>query len=140
MMVLSKLSERGNETTVSIVKEIAKEFQDLFETRNRLIHASWGIGRWLSEQDISTLVVEKYQVTKDEFKREMTYQGRSMNCWFWERKPKKYGGNWVGSFNIFNIVRRESNTFSLMRVGSGYLLPQRLSAPQKPKSSPRKLR
>lgn len=62
LTMLSKLSEKGNETALSIAKEVGKEFTALYETRNQIIHASWSIGRWLREEDIKSVLVEKWKV------------------------------------------------------------------------------
>jgi hypothetical protein len=66
MLLLSTISEKGRSIATEIVTEIAKEFIDLVEARNRLIHANWRIGfRLPHEDDLSKIHVEKYRVTKD---------------------------------------------------------------------------
>ena len=61
------LSERGDDVVRGVSKEIASEFADLYEERNRLIHATWRIGRWAPFEDSSELGVEKYRVGVDGF-------------------------------------------------------------------------
>lgn len=44
------LTERGDEVVKGVSGEIAAEFEEIFEQRNRFIHASWRIGRWFPNE------------------------------------------------------------------------------------------
>lgn len=67
MLILSTISEKGRAITDEIVSEIANEFRDLIGIRNRLIHATWAIGRGLPDDgdDLSRFYVEKFKVNKE---------------------------------------------------------------------------
>lgn len=68
---INALSEKGEAAVLGISTEIGSEFEDIYQNRNRIIHATWGIGRWWRQEDISELIVEKYKVGADGFtKRE----------------------------------------------------------------------
>ena len=70
LVVLSKMSEQDAKTATEIATEIANEFRTLIATRNRLIHATWSIGRWWpNDEDLSIIHVEKHQVHKDGLQR-----------------------------------------------------------------------
>ena len=64
---LGILSERGGKVVEGVSAEIAAEFKDICEQRNRLIHASWRIGRWTPVEKFSDLGVEKYKLGADGF-------------------------------------------------------------------------
>jgi hypothetical protein len=64
---LGILSERGDEVVKGVSGEIAAEFGDIYEQRNRLIHATWRIGRWAPFEKFSDLGVEKYSLGVDGF-------------------------------------------------------------------------
>ena len=64
---LGILSEKGDEVVKGVSKEIASEFEDICRQRNRLIHATWRIGRWAPFEKISDLRVEKYKAGVDGF-------------------------------------------------------------------------
>jgi hypothetical protein len=67
---LPTLSVKGNLVLGGVVRQLAREFQELIDTRNRLIHATWGIGRWIpGVHDFDALMVEKYKVGIDGFTR-----------------------------------------------------------------------
>jgi hypothetical protein len=64
---LGILSEKGDEVVKAVSGEIASEFDDIYQQRNRLIHASWHIGRWAHFEKFFELGVEKYKVGVDGF-------------------------------------------------------------------------
>jgi hypothetical protein len=66
LVVLSKISERDAKTVAEIVVELANKFRALSNARNRLVHATWSIGRWWpSDADLSVVHVEKHKVSKE---------------------------------------------------------------------------
>jgi hypothetical protein len=64
---LGVLSEEGDKVVKGISGEIASEFDDIYQHRNRLIHASWRIGRWTPFEKFSELGVEKYKTGAEGF-------------------------------------------------------------------------
>lgn len=68
MVLLSRMTEKANGVVQQIADEIMSEANELIDVRNRLLHATWGIGRWLPEDKFSTLRVEKYRVGKEGLK------------------------------------------------------------------------
>ena len=70
LVVYSKISERDAQTVTEIVTELANKFRALSNTRNRLIHATWSIGRWWpNDTDLSVVHVEKHKVSKDSLRK-----------------------------------------------------------------------
>lgn len=67
LKMLGILSEEGERVVKGVSGEIASEFEDICQHRNRLIHATWRIGRWTPNETISDLGVEKYKIGKDGF-------------------------------------------------------------------------
>ena len=66
LVVLSKISERDAEAVTEIVMELVNKFRALNDIRNRLIHATWTIGRWWpNDTDLSVVHVEKHKVSKE---------------------------------------------------------------------------
>src|SRR5262249_13603738 len=64
---LDILSEKGHDVVKGVSGEIASEFDDIYQERNRLIHASWHIGHWAEFEKFSDLGVAKYKVGTDGF-------------------------------------------------------------------------
>jgi hypothetical protein len=64
---LDILSEEGDKVVKGVSTEIASEFEDIYQQRNRLIHATWHIGRWAPNEGFFELGVTKYKVGKDGF-------------------------------------------------------------------------
>jgi hypothetical protein len=64
---LEILSEEGDKVVKGVSGEIASEFEEIYQQRNRLIHATWRIGRWAPFEEFSELGVEKYKVGADGF-------------------------------------------------------------------------
>lgn len=65
--VTTKLSDKGAEIVTAIAAQINSEFNGpngLIRKRNALMHATWGIGQWPFYEDIETVVVQKFKVTK----------------------------------------------------------------------------
>jgi hypothetical protein len=63
---LGILSDEGDKVVKGVSGEIASEFDDIYQQRNRLVHASWRIGRWAAPfEKNSDLGVEKYKVGVD---------------------------------------------------------------------------
>jgi hypothetical protein len=48
-----------------VAAEISNDFTDLYENRNRLIHATWRIGHWIPGQNLSDMHVYKHRITPD---------------------------------------------------------------------------
>jgi hypothetical protein len=59
------LSDDGVEAVRGVSGEIAADFADICQNRNLLIHATWQIGHWFSNQSPSDIRVFKYKVTQD---------------------------------------------------------------------------
>lgn len=55
-----KITEKGEYVVKCVAAEIISEFSKIYETRNRLIHATWSIGLWAPFEELSTLKVEKF--------------------------------------------------------------------------------
>ena len=68
LKILGILSERGDEIAKGVSTEIAAEFEDICQLRNRLMHATWHIGYRFSEE-FPELDVEKYRLGQDGFSR-----------------------------------------------------------------------
>jgi hypothetical protein len=65
LVALNLFSERSREISYAVASDVANEFRGLVDLRNRLVHASWAIGRWPHyETDFSKLTVEKFQLHK----------------------------------------------------------------------------
>lgn len=69
MQVAGQLTPEGFSVVEGVTTDIHNTFGELIGRRNKIVHASWGIGRWFSEDDFSQLVVEKYSVSKEGFKK-----------------------------------------------------------------------
>ena len=70
MLVSAKtLSENGMSVVEGVTTEVHNRFGELADRRNKLVHASWSIGRWMSEDDFTPLLVEKYTINKKGFTR-----------------------------------------------------------------------
>jgi hypothetical protein len=123
-MVLSRLSEDGNKTAGGVIKEIANESQDLFETRNKLIHATWSIGLPLKEEDIDLLIVEKWKVDSKGFQKREDLPRNFTQLRAYQAGLHDWQPNWQDLFNISIFVQSESNTCSHAQTENGYSLLQ----------------
>lgn len=69
MVILSTLSEEVMAVVEGVTTDTHNRFAELIDRRNKLIHASWSIGRWVTEDDLTALLVEKYVVNKKGFSK-----------------------------------------------------------------------
>jgi hypothetical protein len=65
MRVTGQLTPQGFSVVEGGTTDIHNTFGEVIGRRNKIVHASWGIGRWFNEDDFSQLVVEKYSVSKE---------------------------------------------------------------------------
>jgi len=64
---LKILTEDGNKVVKGVSGEVVADFGDICNKRNSVIHATWRIGRWRSDEDFAKLGVTKYNVSQDGF-------------------------------------------------------------------------
>ena len=79
LQYLGILSEEGDKIVKAVSGEIAAEFENIYEERNRLIHATWRIGRWAHFEQFSELGVEKYTLGADGFTKRSDLPRSLMN-------------------------------------------------------------
>jgi hypothetical protein len=75
MVSLEQLSKKGDEVAKGISGEIASEFSDIYQERNRLIHATWRIGNWSPLDESYELGVVKYRVGSEGFAKRTDLPG-----------------------------------------------------------------
>jgi hypothetical protein len=64
MVLLETLSKNGFSVVEGVTTEIYNKFMPIADKRNKLIHATWSIGRWFTDDDFTPLMVAKYAVNK----------------------------------------------------------------------------
>jgi len=68
MVSTAALSKEGMSVVEQVTTSLHNKFTGIIDRRNKLVHASWSIGRWITDENLDALLVEKYSITKNGLK------------------------------------------------------------------------